>query len=163
MPPLRRQMRAIAPDLGVYDVASLQERLDRQTQKARFQVLLIGLFSLLALVLATVGIYGVVAYSVAQGTREIAIRMSMGANRADILRMVVGRGAALAGIGLALGLAALLLLGRQLGTVLFHTSAGDPFILGGACGVLLAVALAANYLPARRAAKLEPAIGLRPE
>jgi putative ABC transport system permease protein len=163
MPALRRQMRAVAPDLGVYDVASLQERLDRQTQKARFQVLLIGLFSLLALVLATVGIYGVVAYSVAQGTREIAIRMSMGANRADILRMVVGRGAALAGIGLALGLAALLLLGRQLGTVLFRTSAGDPFILGGACVVLLAVALAANYLPARRAAKLEPAIGLRPE
>ncbi len=163
MPALRRQMRAIDPDIGVYDVASLQERLDRQTQRARFQVLLIGLFSLLALVLATVGIYGVVAYGVAQGTREIAIRMSMGANRADILRLVVGRGAVLAGIGLALGLAALLLLGRQLGSVLYRTSAGDPFILGGACGVLLAVALAANYLPARRAARLEPAIGLRPE
>jgi predicted permease len=163
MPALRRQMRAIDPDLGVYDVASMQERLDRQAQRARFQVLLIGLFSLLALVLATIGIYGVVAYGVAQGTREIAIRMSMGADRANILRMVVGRGAALAGIGLALGLAALLLLSGQLSGVLYRTSAADPLILGGACGVLLAVALAANYLPARRASKLEPAIGLRPE
>jgi predicted permease len=163
MPALRRQMKAVNPDLAVFDVATLGERLEGQARKARFQIILISLFSALALVLAAVGIYGVVAYGVAQGTREIAIRMSMGADRGAILRMVVGRGAALAGAGLALGLAALLLLGRQLGSVLYQTSAADPLVLGGACCVLLLVALAANYLPARRAARLEPAIGLRPE
>jgi len=163
LPALRREMKTVNPDLAVFDVATLAERLDRQAQKARFQIILIGLFSGLALVLAAVGIYGVVAYSVAQGTREIAIRMSMGADRAAILRMVVGRGAALAAIGLGCGLAALLLLGRQLAGVLYQTSAADPAILGGACGVLLLVSLVANYLPARRASRLEPAIGLRPE
>jgi len=163
MPELRRQLKAVDPDLAVFDVASLRERLDRQAQRARFQIVLIGLFSGLALALAAVGIYGVVAYSVAQGTREIAIRMSMGADRTAILRLVVGRGAALAGIGLVLGLGALLVLGRQLGAVLYQTSATDPLVLGGASGVLLAVALLANYLPARRASRLEPATGLRPD
>jgi putative ABC transport system permease protein len=163
MPALRRQMKAVNPDLAVFDAATLRERLDRQAQRARFQIVLIGLFSTLALLLAAVGIYGVVAYNVAQGAREIAIRMSMGADRAAILRLVMGRGAALAGIGLAVGLAALLVLGRELDSVLYQTSARDPFILAGACGLLLLVALAANYLPARRAAKLEPAAGLRPE
>ena len=158
---LRREMRAIAPDLPVYDVATLEQRLSGQTAKARFQVVLVSLFTLMALVLASVGIYGVVAYSTAQRAREIAIRMSLGADRGRVLRMVVGRGAALAAIGLALGLGAVLLVSRSLASLLYGASATDPLVLGGAALVLFLVTLAANYLPARRAAKLEPVMGLR--
>jgi predicted permease len=158
---LRREMKAIAPDLAMYDVATLEERLARQTDKARFQILLISLFTVLALVMAAVGIYGVVAFSVAQRGREIAIRMSMGADRGRILRMVVGRGALLAGIGLGLGLLAVLALSGQLARLLAGTSATDPAVLGGTTLVLFLVTLAANYFPARRAANLDPVSGLR--
>jgi predicted permease len=158
---LRQEMKAIAPDLPMYDVATLEERLVQQTDKSRFQILLISLFTVVALVMAAVGIYGVVAFSVAQRTREIAIRMSLGADRGRILRMVVGRGALLAGIGLALGLTAILLLSRQLVSLLHETSATDPLVLGGTTLVLFLVTLAANYFPARRAARLEPLTGLR--
>lgn len=161
VPALRREMKEIAPDLPMYDVATMEERLSRQTNKARFQILLISLFTVVALVMAAVGIYGVVAFGVAQRTREIAIRMSLGADRGSILRMVVGRGAVLAGIGLALGMAGVLVLHRQLAGLLGQTSATDPLILGGTTLVLFLVTLAANYVPARRAAKLEPLTGLR--
>lgn len=163
MPALRREVQATNPDLAIYDVRTMSERLARQTDKARFQVVLISLFTLLALILAAVGIYGVVAYSVSQRTREIAIRMSLGADRGSILRMVVGRGAVLAGIGLGLGLAAVLFIGRLLQSLLYETSPTDPVILGGTALVLFLVALAANFLPARRAARLEPLTGLRME
>ncbi|HJX29595.1 MAG TPA: FtsX-like permease family protein, partial [Thermoanaerobaculia bacterium] len=158
---LRQEMKAIAPDLPMYDVLTLDERLARQTDKARFQILLISLFTLVAFAMAAVGIYGVVAFSVAQRTREIAIRMSLGADRGRILRMVVGRGALLAGIGLALGLTIILLLSPQLVRLLRETSATDPLVLGGTTLVLFLVTLAANYFPARRAARLEPLTGLR--
>jgi predicted permease len=161
IPAIRQEMKAIAPDLAMYDPATLEERLARQTDKARFQILLISLFTVLALVMAAVGIYGVVAFSVAQRRREIAIRMSMGADRGRILRMVVGRGATLAAIGLGLGLLGLLVLSRQLVRLLAETSATDPAILGGTILVLFLVTLAANYFPARRAANLDPVIGLR--
>lgn len=160
---LRREMKAVAPDLPIYDVATLEQRLSHQTAKARFQIVLVSLFTLMALVLASVGIYGVVAYSTAQRAREIAIRMSLGADRGQVLRMVVGRGAALAAIGLVLGLGAVLLVSRRLVSLLYGVSATDPLILGGAALVLFLVTLAANYLPARRAAKLEPVMGLRTE
>lgn len=163
MPAFRKEMQAVNPDLAVYDVALMQERLARQTDKVRFQIVLISLFTVLALVLAAVGIYGVVAYSVSQRTREIAIRMSLGADRGRILRMVVGRGALLAGVGLVLGLAGVLFVGRLLSSLLYGISATDPVILGGTALVLFLVALAANYVPARRAARLEPLRGLRSE
>lgn len=161
VPALRREMKAIAPDLPVYDVATMDERLSGQTARARFQIVLVSLFTLLALVLASVGIYGVVAYSTAQRAREIAIRMSLGAGRGRVLRMVVGRGAALAAAGLVLGLVAVLLVSPSLVSVLYGASATDPLILGGAALVLFLVALAANYVPARRAANIEPVAGLR--
>ena len=161
VPALRREMKAIAPDLPIYDVATMDERLSDQTARARFQVVLVSLFTVLALVLASVGIYGVVAYSTAQRAREIAIRMSLGADRAQVLRMVVGRGAALAAVGLLLGLGAVFLVSRRLVSLLYGVSATDPLILGGAALVLFLVTLAANYVPARRAANLEPVTGLR--
>lgn len=160
-PALGREMKAIAPDLPVYDMASMEERLSKQTAKARFQIVLVSLFTLLALVLASVGIYGVVAYSTTQRTREIAIRMSLGADRGRVLRMVVGRGAVLAAAGLMLGLAGVLLMNRKLVSLFHGVSATDPLILGGTTLVLFLVTLAANYIPARRAAKLDPVLGLQ--
>jgi predicted permease len=163
MPAIRREMNAVNPDLPMYDIKTMQQRLSTQTDKARFQILLVSLFSVLALILAAVGIYGVMAYNVTQGTREIAIHMSLGADRGRVLRMVVWRGALLAGLGLGIGLVAVLLLGRSLRSLLYETSATDPLILGGTCLALLFVTLLANYLPARRAARLDPVTGLRNE
>ncbi len=164
---LHEEMRAIDPELPDYDMATLEERLARQTATARFQLLLIGLFTALALVLAAVGIYGVISYGVTQRSREIAIRMSLGADRRGILRSVVGRGAVLAGIGLGVGLAAVLVLNRlvaglpgQLPVPAVEPGV-DPLILAGTSLGLFLVTLAANYLPARRAAVLDPMAVLR--
>jgi predicted permease len=158
---LHQEMTAIDPEVPDYDVATFEERLARQTDKARFQVLLIGIFTVLALFLATIGIYGVISYSVTQRTREIAIRVSLGADRASILRMVVGKGARLAAIGLALGLVAVFALRPLLVSLLYQTSLADPLILCGTSLALFLVTLAANYLPARRAAIVDPMTGLR--
>lgn len=158
---LYEELEAIDPELPAYDAATLAARLHDQTARERFQLTLIGLFTAVALALAAVGIYGVVAYGVAQRQKEIALRLSLGADRGRILRMVVGRGALLAAAGLALGLAAVLVLGRSLSGLLYQTSATDPMVLGGTALVLFLVTLAANYLPARRAARLDPTVGLR--
>lgn len=158
---LADEMAAINPELPIYDVATMAERLARQTDKARFQVVLIGLFSLLALLLAAVGIYGVLAYNVTQRRREIAIRVALGADRTRILRRVVGRASLLALVGLTVGLTAVFALGRLLVDLLFETSIADPLILGGTCLTLFLVSLLANYLPARRAAAADPVSGLR--
>ena len=169
---LDAEARAIDPELPAYDMRTLDERLARQTGTARFQLLLIGLFTALALVLAAVGIYGVISYGVTQRSREIAIRMSLGADRRGILRTVVGRGARLAAFGLALGLAAVLALHRlaaglagpagPLGAAVDPLASGvDPLVLAGTSLGLFLVTLAANYLPARRAAVLDPMAVLR--
>jgi predicted permease len=158
---LHREMAAINPELPDYDIATMRERLARQTSTARFQVLLIGVFTVLALTLAAIGIYGVISYSMAQRTREIAIRMSLGADRKRILRMVVRRGAALAVFGLALGLATILALSSLLANLLDQASIIDPLILGGTSLGLFLVTLAANYLPARRVSTLDPMAVLR--
>ncbi len=158
---LHREMAAINPDLPDYDMATMQERLDKQTGKARFQVILISVFATLALVLAAIGIYGVISYSVTQRTREIAIRMSLGADRGRILRMVVARGAVVGALGLALGLTAIFLLSRLLVNFVFATNMTDPVILFGASVGFFLVTLIAHYLPARRAAIVDPMSGLR--
>jgi putative ABC transport system permease protein len=158
---LHREMMQIDPELPDYDVASLADRLSQQADKPRFELLLIVIFTLLAVSLATVGIYGAMAHGVEQRRREIAIRMSLGADRAQILRLVVGRGAAMAAIGLAVGFVALAALGRLLVDLLYRTSLTDPVILGGTALALLLATLGASYLPARRAARVDPVEGLR--
>lgn len=159
--PLLREMKAINPEIPAFDVATLEERLAKQTTTARFQVVLISAFTVLALVLAAIGIYGVISYSVTQRSREIAIRMSLGADRGRILRMVVARGAVLAAIGLGLGLVAVFALSRFLATLMDQASVIDPLVLLGTSLVLFLVTLVANFLPARRAAVLDPMIVLR--
>ncbi|HSF41046.1 MAG TPA: ABC transporter permease [Thermoanaerobaculia bacterium] len=154
--PLHQEMKAINPEIPDFDVATMEERLARQTTTARFQVIMISVFTVLALILAAIGIYGVISYSIAQRSREIAIRMSLGADRGRILRMVVVRGAILAGVGLALGLVAVFSLSRLLANLLSQASIIDPLVLGGTSLALFLVTLAANFLPARRAAILDP-------
>ncbi len=160
---MRRELKAVAPDLPLYDVASLEERLARQTARDRFLTTVLSLFAVLALVLATVGNYGVVSYTVTQRSGEIGIRMALGAQRGDVFRQMLRRGALLALAGLVIGVAAALLLAPLLSRYLYGVPAADPLALLGACLVLSLVVLAANCIPSWRASRIEPANSLRAE
>jgi putative ABC transport system permease protein len=161
--PVRGALHQAVAEFAAYDIATLQERVDKQTAQVRFQVLLISLVTVLALVLAVIGIYGVLSYSVAQATREIGIRMALGAEVPRVVRWIVGRGAALGGVGLAAGLVAALILGRFLQSFLYGVSAADPLILVGMSLFLFAITLVSSYIPARRAAKIDPMYSIREE
>jgi putative ABC transport system permease protein len=124
---------------------------------------LLGIFAATALLLACIGLYGVMSYSVSNRARELSIRTALGAARRDIFRLIVGHGARLIVLGLVLGLAASIALGRVLVSRLHGLTAGDPLVLGCAASLLVAVALVACWLPARRAAKADPVAALRAE
>jgi putative ABC transport system permease protein len=156
-------MRAIAPNEPVNQVVTMDERLSNSVAQRRFQALLLGVFAAVALVIATVGIYGVISYAVSQRTQEIGIRMALGAQTSDVLRMVVGQGMRLALIGVALGLAAALALTRVMKNLLFNVSATDPATFAIIVLLLVGVAFIASYIPARRATKVDPLIALRSE
>jgi len=129
--------------------------------RQRFSMVLLGVFAALALLLASVGIYGVMSYSVAQRTREIGIRMALGARRADVLQMTVAQGLRLVGAGMILGLAAAFVLTRVMATLLYGISATDPITFIAISAVLLAVAILASYIPALRATRVDPISALR--
>jgi putative ABC transport system permease protein len=134
----------------------MQERLEVASASPRFTMLLIGVFSATAFLLAMIGIYGVIAYSVAQRRQELGIRIALGAQGRDILRLVVGTGLALALTGIGIGLASSIALTRVMAAMLYETSTTDPIILGSSAALFLVVALLASYLPARRATKIDP-------
>jgi putative ABC transport system permease protein len=150
-------------DQPVTDVKSMDEVLDAASSKPRFATSLLGALSGTALLLALVGIYGVIAYSVTERTRDMGIRMALGAERADILRLVLRQGMALVTIGVVLGLVTSLVLTRLLTSLLYHVSVTDPLTFGASAALFLTVAVAASYFPARRATRVDPATALRCE
>ena len=160
---IREQVRGLDPDQPVTSIRTMDELLDRTLSEARFSLLLFGLFAALALVLAVIGIYGVMATAVTQRTHEIGLRMALGAQKRDVLRLVMGEGMTLVLIGVAVGLASAVGLTRLMATLLFGVSATDPITLAVIPVLLAAVALLACYLPARRATKVDPLVALRYE
>jgi len=161
--PVTALIHELDPELAVSEMGTMQRWIDESVARPRFQSRLLAGFAGLALVLAIIGIYSVVAYGVAQRRHEIGVRMALGARRSDIARMVLGRGARLAMIGLAVGALGAFALGRYLETLLFEVKPADPVVLTATAVGLLAVTLAASYIPARRAAGVEPLEALRYE
>jgi predicted permease len=158
---IRNAIWAVDKDQPVANIDTMDHIVSEAIARQRFSMLLLGIFAGLALVLAAVGIYGVMSYSVAQRTHEIGIRMALGARRADVLQMTVKQGLKLVGAGMMLGLVAAFLLTRVLASLLYGISATDPITFVGISLVLLAVAILASYIPALRATKVDPIIALR--
>jgi putative ABC transport system permease protein len=160
---VRQAVWSVDKDQPVSNVMTLNDLLDQEVAQRRVQAALLGGFAALALILACIGIYGVLSYLVTQRTREIGVRVALGASASDVFRTVAGQGMTLAGIGIAAGLAGALALARLLGSLLFGVSAGDPLTYAGAVAVFGMVALLACYFPARRAARVDPMVTLRYE
>jgi len=161
--PLRRALQALAPGMPYVDVRSFEELVAPQLQPWRLGATMFALFGGLALAIAAVGLYGVLAYTVSQRTHELGVRMALGATTRDVVGLVVRDGVRVAGVGLALGAAAALAAGRFVAPLLYETSPRDPVVLGAAAVTLLAVAVLASLIPARRAAHVEPSVALRGE
>jgi len=161
--PVAAEIHALDPNLPLLDVQSMEEILDESLSQSRFQSWLLGFFAFFALVLTAVGLYGVLSYSVMQRSREIGLRMALGARKREVIRLVVGRGMLLALSGLGAGLVGSFLLVRLLTGLLFGVSSTDPLTFAGVTLALALVALAASYFPARRAAALDPVVTLRYE
>jgi putative ABC transport system permease protein len=160
---VRAQVRAADPDQPIYDIKTLAERRAESIAPERFNLLLLGLFAAVALVLAVIGIYGVMAYSVVQRTQEIGLRMALGAQVKDVLKLILQNGMTLALIGVAIGLAAAFALTRLMSNLLFEVTPTDTTTFACVAGVLLMVAVLACYIPARRATKVDPLVALRYE
>jgi len=160
---IRAQARNIDAGLPITDIETLPQALNASVAEPRFRTALLAIFGAIALVLATVGIYGVIAYSVSRRTREIGVRMALGASPASLRRMVLGESVKLALIGLAVGIPAAFASARVLSTMLFGVTAGDPLTFVGVALLLMLVALAAGYFPARRAMRVDPVTALRCE
>ncbi|MEP7343313.1 MAG: ABC transporter permease [Acidobacteriota bacterium] len=160
---IRNEIRAMDPNLPVTDVKTLTEHMNLSLFPARAVATLLAAFGLLALALAAIGIYGVMAYSVAQRTREVGIRMALGAQRGDVLRMMLRQGMTLAAIGMGIGLAAAFALTRLLSNLLYGVSATDAVAFAGVSLLLGLVVLAACFIPASKAAKVDPMVALRYE
>ena len=161
--PLRAAVRQADPELPTYAVRTLEEILAERTAQRRLAALLISVFASLALVLAAIGIYGVMSYTVSQRTQEIGVRMALGAERTTILGMVLRQGTSLALLGVGIGLLVAFAIGRVIASMLFETSPGDPPTFSLVPVVLFGVAALACYLPARRATRVDPMVALRCE
>jgi len=163
VPALRRDIWAADNNLAIAQVTTMNELVSSSITQQRFIVLLLGCFALLSLVLAAVGIYGVMSYSVSQRTHEIGIRLALGARSTNVLALVLKSGMALAAIGVAIGVTGALALTRLMSTLLFGVTPKDATTFVGLSLGLLAVAFVACYVPARRATKVDPLVALRYE
>lgn len=162
-PAVRGQISALNKDQPVFNVRTMDEIVAQSIAPRRFSMLLLAVFAVVALALASIGIYGMMSYSVAQRTREIGLRMTLGAQRGNVLRLVIGHGMKLALAGVALGLIAALALTRTMKNLLFGVSATDPLTFVAIALLLALVALLACWVPARRATKVDPMVALRYE
>ncbi len=159
----REQVFALDPQQPVFEMRTLTEMRRRNIAPERLNLTLLGIFAAVALALAAIGLYGVLAYSVTQRRREIGVRVALGAQRLNISRLVVGQGMRLAGIGVALGLTASFALTRVLQNFLYEVKPADPLTFAGVTALLCLVVLLACYFPARRAARVDPMEALRCE
>jgi putative ABC transport system permease protein len=162
-PAARAQVKTFDPNQIIWRAQTLEELLGNSVAPRRFNMMLLAIFAVVALILAAVGLYGVMSYSVSWRIHEIGIRMALGANRANVLRLVVRQGMTLTIIGLALGLAGAFALSRVLRSLLYGVTPTDPLTFAGVSAVLLIVALLACLIPARRATRVDPIVALRTE
>ncbi len=160
---LIREVRALDPDLAVFEMTTLQEQVNRSTSHELVAVTLVVLFGGLALLLAGIGLYGVMSYSVSQSTRELGLRMALGASTSNVLRLVLFRGLLLTTTGIIIGTALALLLTRLLGNLLYQVSPRDPLAFAAAFAVMSLASAAACFLPAWRATRTDPIRALRAE
>jgi ABC-type antimicrobial peptide transport system permease subunit len=160
---VRKVLREAEPGVVIYEVSTMADLAARETARSRFLGWLLGIFAASALVLAMIGIYGVMSYTVARRTQEIGIRMALGAARGEVLRLVVGNGMTLIVAGLVLGTGAAAALTRLMSTMLYGVQPTDPIAFGAAAAVLGTVALVACVVPASRAIRIAPASALRNE
>jgi len=163
LPAIRQRIAAFDQALPLVRVQTLSTVVELAAGDSRLSSTLTAIFALLAALLATLGIYSVISYSVAQRDREIGIRVALGADRRRVMGLVLGEGLVLAGAGVALGTLGAIGLTRTLGTLLYEVSPTDPAVLFGTIVGVLMIALAASYLPARRAMRVDPAVALRAE
>jgi len=163
VPVIRRIVASIDPDVPVSRVQTMDEIIDLTVSDRHEQMTLLGIFAGLALLLASIGLYGVLAYTVTQRSKEIGLRMALGASAANVTGLVVRHGLTLTGMGVAIGLAGSWAATRALKTALYGVSATDPKTFAGVAALLTLIALAACFLPARRASKLDPIVVLREE
>jgi putative ABC transport system permease protein len=163
LPTIRQRVHELDPDLALANVRTMDQWVTNSAAQPRLSAVLLGVFAAVALAIAALGIYSVLAYSVSQRTREIGVRMALGATSGGVLRLVVGEGLKVVLAGVAIGLAGGLVLGRTVSSLVFGVSVRDPSTFAGVAVVLTMVALVACVVPARRAARVDPMVALRYE
>jgi ABC-type antimicrobial peptide transport system permease subunit len=161
--PIRKIVSELDRDQPIANVATMDARMDTAVARPRLQTTVFSVFALVAILLAVVGIYGVISYSVSQRAKEIGIRLALGSSRRDVVALVFRNGFVLVAAGIVLGLAAALALARVMRSMVFQVSTTDPMVFGAIAMLLLATAACAAWIPARRAARLDPLVTLRTE